>query len=297
MADRDFKGVWIPKNIWLSKDLTLQEKVFFVEIDSLDNENGCFASNSYFAEFFGLSTRRVSSIIKSLCDKGLIKSTIFYKKGTKQIEKRVLNVCSIPLSKESSIPYGRKVQEPMEGKFADNSTLNNKFNNTDNNINNKEETSSSNGESSSSSDESEKSNDVKDPKKKKEKSCVKKEKIDYEEIQRIFNQVCTSLPSIRKMTAKRKKAIDVFLKDNSLIDLGDLFKQVEASDFLSGRKTGWSSDFNWILNTENTIKIQEGTYDNKSNPKEKTFAEKEQERIDGLKGKFAEALNMMNNKL
>jgi hypothetical protein len=36
--NRDFKGIWIPKEIWLSKDLTLQEKVFYVEIDSLDNE-------------------------------------------------------------------------------------------------------------------------------------------------------------------------------------------------------------------------------------------------------------------
>jgi len=159
-----------------------------------------------------------------------------------------------------------------------------------------EETSSSNGESSSSY-ESDKSDDVKDQEKEKEKSSAKKEKIDYEEIQRIFNQVCTSLPSIRKMTAKRKKAIDVFLKDNSLIDLGDLFKQVEASDFLAGRKTEWSSDFNWILDPEKTIKIQEGNYDNKSKPKEKTFAEKEQERIDRLTGKFAEALNIMNSKL
>ena len=29
---RAFRGIWIPKEIWLSKDLTLQEKVFIVEI-------------------------------------------------------------------------------------------------------------------------------------------------------------------------------------------------------------------------------------------------------------------------
>lgn len=38
--NRDFKGVWIPKEIWLSTELTLQEKVMLVEIDSLDNEDG-----------------------------------------------------------------------------------------------------------------------------------------------------------------------------------------------------------------------------------------------------------------
>jgi len=29
---RDFKGVWIPKEIWLSDQLSLMEKVLFVEM-------------------------------------------------------------------------------------------------------------------------------------------------------------------------------------------------------------------------------------------------------------------------
>ena len=36
--DRNFKGIWIPKEIWLAEDLTMQEKVMLVEIDSLDDE-------------------------------------------------------------------------------------------------------------------------------------------------------------------------------------------------------------------------------------------------------------------
>ena len=51
---RDFKGIWIPKELWILKDLSLLEKVMLIEIDSLDNENGCYASNDYFADFFGL---------------------------------------------------------------------------------------------------------------------------------------------------------------------------------------------------------------------------------------------------
>ena len=34
--ERDFKGIWIPKEIWLSEQLSLVEKVLFVEIHSLD---------------------------------------------------------------------------------------------------------------------------------------------------------------------------------------------------------------------------------------------------------------------
>ena len=48
---RDFKGIWIPSTIWTSLDLSLLEKVIIVEISSLDNADGCFATNSYFGKF------------------------------------------------------------------------------------------------------------------------------------------------------------------------------------------------------------------------------------------------------
>lgn len=132
--DRDFKGVWIPKKIWLNKDLTLQEKVFLVEIDSLDNNEGCYASNQYFADFFGLSTTRVSLIIKSLIEKGYIKSTIIYKEGTKQILKRVLNISYRGYLINVKEGYLTKLKDPPQGKLKDNNTINNIYkNNTINN--------------------------------------------------------------------------------------------------------------------------------------------------------------------
>jgi len=125
MKERSFKGIWIPKEVWLSKDLTLQEKVFLVEISSLDNDNGCYASNGYFADFFGISKTRVSLVIKSLIDKGYIISNIIYKEGSKEILKRVL--------KESYTPYLTKVKDPIQQKLKDNNTFNNTTNNTYNN--------------------------------------------------------------------------------------------------------------------------------------------------------------------
>lgn len=86
-TQRHFKGVWIPKEIWLSADLTWMEKLFIVEIDSLDNgKSGCFASNKHFSEFFNLSTSRCSQIIKSLADKEYIKIKI--KRKGKEIIRR-----------------------------------------------------------------------------------------------------------------------------------------------------------------------------------------------------------------
>ncbi len=73
---RDFKGIWIPKEIWLSDQLSLMEKILFVEIHSLDNERGCFATNQYFADFFGLHPRRIAGHIAALKQKGFITVTI-----------------------------------------------------------------------------------------------------------------------------------------------------------------------------------------------------------------------------
>ena len=89
---RDWLGMWIPKEIWLDTELTWMEKLFLVEIKSLDNEEGCFASNEYLGNFFQLSKNRCTEIIKSLEKKGYITIEYIYKEGTKHIEKRVLRV-------------------------------------------------------------------------------------------------------------------------------------------------------------------------------------------------------------
>lgn len=73
---RDFKGIWIPKDIWESEQLSIMEKVLFVEIHSLDNERGCYASNRYFSEFFSVSERQIQTHIASLKTKGFVTVTI-----------------------------------------------------------------------------------------------------------------------------------------------------------------------------------------------------------------------------
>ena len=92
-AKRDFKGVWIPKEIWLSADLSVVEKCLFVEINSLDNEHGCYASNKHFAKFLGISDHQVSRLIKKLEEKGYIKSkTHVITKGDAQAFERIIRV-------------------------------------------------------------------------------------------------------------------------------------------------------------------------------------------------------------
>jgi hypothetical protein len=125
--NRDFKGVWIPKEVWLDDKLSWMEKLFLVEIDSLDAEKGCFASNAYFGEFFQLSNSRVSEIIKSLVSKGYITTFLLY--DGKQVKQRILTP-TMPIRKlEGGI---RKTEEGYSEKAKGNNTLinNTSINNT-----------------------------------------------------------------------------------------------------------------------------------------------------------------------
>ena len=67
--ERDFKGVWIPKNVWLDNRLNALDKIILMEIDSLDfDEKGCYASNEYLAEFCQCSLTKVSLTISKLIE-------------------------------------------------------------------------------------------------------------------------------------------------------------------------------------------------------------------------------------
>ena len=127
---RDFKGVWIPKEIWLDNNLSIMEKIFLVEIDSLDNENGCYASNKYFAEFFGISRGRCTQIIKGLESKEML--TIELQIEGKEITKRILRVVNKLNRVVNKLNRGsEKTKQGYLENDEDNNTLSN------NTINNK----------------------------------------------------------------------------------------------------------------------------------------------------------------
>ena len=88
---RQFRGIWIPKEIWLNKELTYQEKMILVEIDSYDDGViGCYASNKHFVDNFGINSSRISQIIQSLQRKKYI--AINYDYNGKEITRRYLHI-------------------------------------------------------------------------------------------------------------------------------------------------------------------------------------------------------------
>lgn len=122
--ERNFKGIWIPKEIWLNKKLTVMEKLFLVEIDSLDNEDGCFASNKYFAEFFGISKGRCTQILKQLEQKKCI--SIVVERDGKIIVKRVVKILNRVVRKLNN--PSEKTKQPYLENDEDNNTLINNTN-------------------------------------------------------------------------------------------------------------------------------------------------------------------------
>lgn len=88
--NRDFKGVWIPKRLYMSREFNPKEKFVLLEIYSLSNskDKKCYAGNEHFANFVGLSTSSIQKMLSNFELKGYIKREYEYKENTKEISKR-----------------------------------------------------------------------------------------------------------------------------------------------------------------------------------------------------------------
>ena len=89
MVTQKLKGLWIPIEVLLNKDLSDKEKIILSMILYLSEETkSCFASNKYIASIINVTANRVSKIISSLKEKQYIKVKLKYKTDSKEIEER-----------------------------------------------------------------------------------------------------------------------------------------------------------------------------------------------------------------
>jgi len=106
----------IPANVRYDKRLNANAKLLFGELTALSNEKGyCWASNSYFAELYEVSTTSISSWVKRLKDCGYIDVKMFYKEGTKEILHRYISILTDPMQEN--------LQTPIQENLKDNTTL------------------------------------------------------------------------------------------------------------------------------------------------------------------------------
>lgn len=75
---RQFKGIWIPAEIWLNRNLSWNEKILLAEIDSFSSRDKDFyMSNEYIANFLGVTETSANKILSSLIKKGFVIKTKF----------------------------------------------------------------------------------------------------------------------------------------------------------------------------------------------------------------------------
>jgi hypothetical protein len=226
--ERQFKGIWIPKEIWLDDNLSALDKVILAEIDSLDDEEtGCYASNQHIAAFCQCSESKVTKTIAKL-----IKLKYIYIKAFDG-RKRVL---------KSNVSFCKADQQNLRGRVVKNTMQSSKKSKAD-----QQKMLQSNIDSKIGSNIDENI---------------------YTEVQKKFCEICISLPKIIGLNKARKTAIKERLKEYSFDDIITVFKKTEQSDFLTGRinadkQRPFKASFDWIMKPSNFIKILEGNYDNR----------------------------------
>mgnify|MGYP003630263162 FL=1 len=124
----------IPATVRYDKRLTPNAKLLYGEITALCNQEGyCWAMNAYFADLYGVSKTSISAWIGNLKEAGHITVQMNYKEGSKHILNRYIRILGEGMQDNLQTPT-RKLDDPIQDIFVDNSTINTTPNITVNSI-------------------------------------------------------------------------------------------------------------------------------------------------------------------
>ena len=245
-----------------------------------DGEQWFEGSRQYLAEWCNSTKQGVSKNLNSLVGKGyLLKEDIVvnnvkfckYRANLKFLsaDNKVEGEeqSSLPPSKQSCLPPGKQsclppgkqsCLPPGKQSLPNNTSLNNTS------LNNKE-------------------------------SIREKDSVDYQGVIDVYNETCVSLPSVQKLTDKRKRALKSITKKFSVENLKTVFKKAEESSFLNGSSDKWSgATFDWLIKEDNIVKVLEGNYDDKVSRRKASYDLDAYEK-DNLK-EIINDFNELNNK-
>lgn len=234
MESRDFKGVWIPKEIYLHPELSWTEKILVIEIDSLDNsERGCFASNEKLGGFLGISAGSCANMISKLKKMEIIEQCFF--DGRNRGLKLHKNMKSAFMLQQPNLHKNMK-SDPTKT-LKQTSQINEQSNTVSNLVSNTEKRAVAEPEKTAlPSSEISHLNSEKggDPK---EKSCAKKESTETPEIDKSeFDRAVDEYITAKKETAERNPAAEHIEK---------LQREHEAKQEAINKQPEAERDFNW----------------------------------------------------
>lgn len=102
-------------------------------------------------------------------------------------------------------------------------------------------------------------NDTEENRKEEEKN-----RINYQLIADLYNEICISFPRLTVLSDKRKQAIKARLNTYTVEQFREMFTKAEASSFLKGSNSNdWHANFDWLIKDSNFAKVLDGNYDDK----------------------------------
>lgn len=129
--NRQVKGIWIPIEIWECKDLSWNEKILLLEIDSYTTkEKDCYISNEYISNLLGVTETSANKILSSLIKKGYVVKTSFdgrrryvksalsfrARQGCSEEQGRVAPNGNIPKEDTNTINYKKEIDKSISKK-------------------------------------------------------------------------------------------------------------------------------------------------------------------------------------
>lgn len=124
MIDQPSYYTVIPAYVRYDEDLLKRPKAILIygEIVALSNQKGyCWASNKYFEERLGVSSRTVQDYLSLLIEKGYVRRKLVYKSNSKEIDTRIL-VVGYPPATDFTTPPATGNTTPPATDCADNTT-------------------------------------------------------------------------------------------------------------------------------------------------------------------------------
>lgn len=98
----------------------------------------------------------------------------------------------------------------------------------------------------------------------------KRERINYQQIADMYNDICMSFPRVTTLSDARKKSIRARLNTYTIDEFKTLFEKAEQSTFLKGgNNRNWTATFDWLIKDSNMAKVLDGNYDNHGSQNQK----------------------------
>ncbi|GFF01086.1 hypothetical protein DmLsi_28890 [Lactiplantibacillus plantarum] len=116
----------IPASVRYDNNLPGKASLLYGEITALCNQKGyCWASDSYFADLYGVAKSTIQTWLKALEINGHISRDVIYKEGTREIEHRYIRISVGGIPKNQSTPTPKNQRD-------NNTSINTTVNNTSN---------------------------------------------------------------------------------------------------------------------------------------------------------------------